>query len=99
MSWWLNSGNDKLSFALILISPKRRDPHFCKMITVIHSYNLLEVMMNVTDFMKEITRYDRNDIALIIDKYAKPPKLIRVVTRVREDALYEKDTDSEAQTE
>lgn len=54
--------------------------------------------MNVTDFMKEITRYDRNDIALIIDKYAKPPKLIRVVTRVREDAMYEKDTDSEAQT-
>lgn len=53
--------------------------------------------MNVTDFMKEIIRYDRNDIALIIDKYAKPPKLIRVVTRVREDSMYEKDTDSKAQ--
>ena len=53
--------------------------------------------MNVTDFMKEITRYDRHDIALILDKYAKPPKLIRVVTRVREDSMYEKDTDSKAQ--
>ena len=55
--------------------------------------------MNVTDFMKEITRYDRHDIALILDKYAKPPKLIRVVARVREeDNMYEKDTNSEAQT-
>ena len=54
--------------------------------------------MDVTDFMKEISRYDRDDIALIIDKYAKPPKLIRVVTRVREDSMYEKDTDSKAQT-
>ena len=54
--------------------------------------------MNVTDFMKEITRYNREDIAQIIDKYAKPPKLIRVVARVREEDMYEKDTDSEAQT-
>ena len=53
--------------------------------------------MDVTDFMKEISRYDRNDIALIIDKYANPPKLIRVVTRVREDSIYEIDTDSKAQ--
>ena len=52
--------------------------------------------MDVTDFMKEISRYDRNDIALIIDKYAKPPTLIRVVTRVREDSINEKDTDSKA---
>ena len=54
--------------------------------------------MNVTDFMKEITRYDRHEIALILDKCAKPPKLIRVVARVREEDMYEKDTDSEAQT-
>lgn len=54
--------------------------------------------MNVTDFMKEITRYDRHDIAMILDKYAKPPKLIRVVARVREEDIYEKDTDSETQT-
>ena len=55
--------------------------------------------MNVTDFMKEITRYNREDIAQIIDKYAKPPKLIRVVTRVREDSKYEKNTDSETKIE
>ena len=54
--------------------------------------------MNVTDFMKEITRYNREDIAQIIDKYAKPPKLIRVVARVREEDMHEKDTDSETQT-
>lgn len=54
--------------------------------------------MNVTDFMKEITRYDRHDIAMILDKYAKPPKLIRVVARVRKEDMYEKDTNSETQT-
>ena len=54
--------------------------------------------MNVTDFMKEITRYDRHDIAMILDKYAKPPKLIRVVARVREEDMYENDTDSETRT-
>lgn len=55
--------------------------------------------MNVSDFMKEITRYNREDIAQIIDKYAKPPKLIRVVTRVREDSQYEKDSGSETKIE
>lgn len=43
----------------------------------------------MTDFLKELCRYDREDINLIIDKYAKPPKLIRVVCRVWEENRYE----------
>lgn len=35
----------------------------------------------MTEFLKELCRYSREDINRIIDKTAKPPKLIRVVYR------------------
>ncbi len=35
----------------------------------------------MTDFFKELCRYTREDINRIIDKTAKPPKLIKVIYR------------------
>lgn len=39
----------------------------------------------MTDFLKDLCRYNREEINTIIDKYAKPSKLIRVVYRVKKE--------------
>jgi len=36
----------------------------------------------MTKFLKELCKYSREDINKILNKYAKPPKYIKVVYRV-----------------
>jgi len=38
----------------------------------------------MTEFLKELCKYSREDINRILNKYAKPPKYIKVIYRVPE---------------